>query len=44
MLKSDLDIAEQEARINKLRKDAEDEQKDTSVEVVMGEEADSYAN
>lgn len=44
MLKSDLDIAEQEARINKLRKDAEDEQTDTSVEVVMSEEAEDYAN
>ena len=43
-VKSDADLAEQEARINKLRKDTEDEQKDTSLEVVMGEEADSYAN
>lgn len=44
MLKSELDEAEQKARIDKLRKDCEDEQKDTSVEVVMGEEADDYAN
>ena len=43
-IKSEADLAEQEARINKLRKDCEDEQKDTSVEVVMGEEADDYAN
>ena len=43
-IKSDIDLAEQEARIDKLRKDCEDEQKDSSVEVVMGEEADEYAN
>jgi hypothetical protein len=43
-IKSDIDLAEQEARINKLRKDAEDEQKDTSLEVVMDEEVDGYAN
>jgi Mor family transcriptional regulator len=43
-IKSDIDLAEQEARIDKLRKDTEDEQKDTDFEVVMGEEADSYAN
>ena len=44
MLKSELDEAEQKARIDKLRKDCDDEQKDTSVEVVMGEEVDDYAN
>lgn len=44
MLKTELDEEEQKARINKLRKDTEDEQKDTSVEVVMGEEVDEYAN
>jgi hypothetical protein len=43
-IKSDIDLAEQEARINKLRKDAEDEQKDTSLEVVMDGEVDGYAN
>lgn len=43
-IKSDIDLAEQEARINKLRKDTEGEQKDTSLEVVMDEEADGYAN
>jgi hypothetical protein len=43
-IKSEADLAEQEARIDKLRKDCEDEQKDTSVEVVMGEEVDEYAN
>lgn len=43
-LKSDIDLREQEARINKLRKDAEEEQKDTTIEVVMGEEVDDYAN
>ena len=43
-IKSEADLAEQEARIDKLRKDCEDEQKDNSVEVVMGEEVDEYAN
>lgn len=43
-LKSDIDLREQEARINKLRKDAEEEQKDKTIEVVMGEEVDDYAN
>jgi predicted metal-dependent peptidase len=43
-VKSDADLAEQEARINKLRKDCEDEQKDTTCEVVMGEGVDEYAN
>ena len=44
MLKSELDEAEQKARIDKLRKDCDDDQRDTSVEVVMGEEVDEYAN
>ena len=44
MLKSELDEQEQKARIDKLRKDAMDEQKETEVEVVMGEEVDEYAN
>ena len=43
-LKSEIDIREQEARIDKLRKDAMDDETDTKVEVAMGEEADSYAN
>lgn len=43
-LKSDIDLREQEARINKLRKEAEEEQKDTTVTIVMGEEAEDYAN
>jgi anti-sigma28 factor (negative regulator of flagellin synthesis) len=43
-LKSEIDIREQEARIDKLRKDAMDDNTDTEVEVTMGEEADSYAN
>lgn len=32
-LKSDIDLREQEARINKLRKDAEEEQKDTEFKI-----------
>ena len=43
-LKSDIDLREQEARINKLRKDAEEEQKDTTVTVILGGEAEDYAN
>ena len=43
-LKSDIDIREQEARINKLRKDAEEEQKDTTIEVIMDDEVDGYAD
>lgn len=43
-VKGEADLIEQEARIDKLRKDAESEQNDSSLEIVMGEEADSYAN
>ena len=43
-LKSDIDLREQEARINKLRKEAEEEQKDTMVTVILGGEAEDYAN
>jgi Glu-tRNA(Gln) amidotransferase subunit E-like FAD-binding protein len=43
-IKSKLDIKEQEARIEKLRKDAQEEQTDNEIEVSMGEEADKYAN
>ena len=43
-LKSEIDLREQEARIDKLRKDAMTETVDREIEVVMGEEADNYAN
>ena len=43
-IKSDIDIREQEARIDKLRKEAMEEQIDKEIEVSMGEEADKYAN
>ena len=43
-IKSDIDLREQEARIDKLRKDAMEEQTDKEIELVMGEEVDSYAN
>ena len=43
-VKSDIDLKEQNARIDKLRKEAEDEQTDTSIEVTMGSEVDKYAN
>lgn len=44
MLKTELDEQEQKARIDKLRKDAMEESRDTDIEVTMGEEADKYAN
>ena len=43
-LKSEIDLREQEARIDKLRKDAMVENTDTDIEITMGEEADKYAN
>lgn len=43
MLKSDLDIAEQEARINKLRKDAEDEQETEPITVMLEGEVDEWS-
>ena len=43
-LKSEIDLREQEARIDKLRKDAEEKQKDTTVTVILGGEAEDYAN
>jgi hypothetical protein len=43
-LKSDIDLREQEARIDKLRKDAMEEDRDKKVEVVIGEEVEDYAN
>ena len=43
VFRSALDQAEQEARINKLRKDAEEENKDTNITVVI-ENGDEYAN
>lgn len=44
MLKSELDEQEQKARIDKLRKEAMEENTDNEIEVSMGEEADKYAN
>ena len=44
MLKTELDEQEQRARIEKLRKDSEEESKDVSVHVTFGEEAEEYAN
>lgn len=41
-LKSDIDLREQEARINKLRKDAEEEQKDAKITVTFKDELDKY--
>lgn len=44
IFRSELDRREQEARINKLRKDAEDEQTDDTIEVTFGEDVEGYAN
>ena len=44
MLKTELDEQEQKARIDKLRKDASDEQKDLDIHVSFGEEVEEYAN
>ena len=43
-IKSDIDLKEQEARIDKLRKDAMSEEDDSEITVTIGEEADKYAN
>ena len=43
MLKSELDEEEQKARIEKLRKETEDEQKDTSVVVKFEGEIDKWS-
>jgi len=42
MLKSDADIREQEARIDKLRKEVEEEKKDTSINITFGDEVKKY--
>lgn len=42
-IKSDIDMREQEARIEKLRKETEDEQKDTSVVVKFEGEIDKWS-
>lgn len=44
MLKTELDEQEQQARIDKLRKEASSEDTEENVEIVMGEEATRYAN
>lgn len=41
-IKSMSDIKEQEARINKLRKEAEEEKKDTSINITFGDEVRKY--
>lgn len=42
MLKSDADMREQEARIAKLHKEVEEEQKDTSINITFGDEVKKY--
>lgn len=43
-IKSDIDYAEQQARIDKLRKDAKEEQTDTDITVTFEEDIDKYGN
>jgi hypothetical protein len=43
-LKSDIDLREQEARIEKLRKDAEKEEKDSEITIIIGDdETEDYS-
>ena len=42
-VKSEADIREQEARIAKLQKEAQEEQKDNDIKVVIGSEAEDYS-
>lgn len=42
VFRSSLDQAEQEARIKKLQKDAEEEQKDTNITVIIDDEVKKY--
>lgn len=43
-IRSEKDLEEQQARIDKLRKEASSEDTEDNVEIVMGEEATRYAN
>lgn len=43
-IKSEIDLKEQNARIDKLRKEIEDEQKDTSITITFEDEVKKYAN
>lgn len=42
-VKSKIDLQEQQARIDKLRKDAEKEEKDTEIKVVIGGDLEEYS-
>ena len=41
-IKSDIDLKEQNARINKLIKEAEEEKKDTNINITFGDEVKKY--
>ena len=43
-LKSDIDLKEQEARIAKLQKEAETEEKDTKIEVIIGDGGEDFSS
>jgi DNA-directed RNA polymerase specialized sigma subunit len=42
-VKSEADIREQEARIAKLQKEAQEEQKDNEIQIIIGTEAEEYS-
>ena len=42
-IKSDIDLREQEARIAKLQKDAQEEAQDKSITIVFGSDAEDYS-
>lgn len=42
-IKSDLDLKEQEARIAKLQKDAEKEEKDNDIQIIIGADVEDYS-
>lgn len=41
-VKSDIDLREQEARINKLKKEIEEDKKDTNINITFGDEVKRY--
>jgi uncharacterized protein YjcR len=44
MIKSEIDLKEQEARIAKLQKEAEGEEKDTKIEVIIGDGGEDFSS
>ena len=42
-IKSDIDLKEQEARIAKLQKEAQAEEKDNEIQIIIGDDAEDYS-